>query len=801
MDKKNAINELIKKKVVILDGSNGVLLQSRGMPAGVCPEAWGIDNPDELSRVHAEYVKAGADIIYTFTFGGSRPKLKQYGITDVYNTNKKLAEIARNAIGNDAFLAGDIAPTGLFVEPFGSLLFEDAVDIFKEQARGLIDGGVDLFVIETMMDIQEARAALIAVKELTDAFTVVTMTFEPGGKTLGGTDPVTALITLQALGADAVGCNCSSGPEQMLPIISMMKPFAKVPLVAKPNAGLPKLVDGKTVFDMDAFEFGSFGSAFTEAGINMLGGCCGTTPAHIRAVAEAEKDTVPRLPFIDAISGLSSARSHIILDNEKPVAVIGERINPTGKKMLQAELKQGSLSMVRQFAREQNDAGADLLDVNVGVPGIDEPATMKSVIGLLSSITDLPLVIDSSKSEAIEAALRLYPGRALINSISGEESKIEALLPVAAKYGAMFILLPLTDSGIPRTLEDRRAVIESIFDKARSLGFTKEDIIVDALTMTVSAEQDAPKVTLDTIEWCTNVFHVRTLLGLSNVSFGLPERRWINASFLAMAVSRGLSVAIANPSSEELMAMKLASDVLAGRDKGARSYISRYAAFKSSVPEKTGILSPSRQVARAILDGDRDDIAKIIEKALSAGTDAGSLVNDIMIPAIRQVGDLYEKGTYFLPQLIASAETMQKGFAVLEPMLDQASSARKGRVLMATVKGDIHDIGKNIVVLLLRNNGFEVIDLGKDVSNETIIKAINEYRPDIVGLSALMTTTMTIMKEVITLARERGIICPFMVGGAVVTAEYAASINAAYAKDGVEAVRVAEGLIRQVTSS
>jgi len=533
----------------------------------------------------------------------------------------------------------------------------------------------------------------------------------------------------------------------------------------------------------------------------MLGGCCGTTPEHIKAVAEAEKDTVPRPPLINAISALSSARSHIILDNERPVAIIGERINPTGKKMLQAELKQGSLSMVRQFAREQNDAGADLLDVNVGVPGIDEPAVMKSVVGLLSSITDLPLVIDSSKPEAIEAALRLYPGRALINSISGEEAKIRALLPVAAKYGAMFILLPLTDSGIPRTLDDRKAVVKAIFGEAQSYGFTKDDIVVDALTMTVSAEQDAPRVTLDTIEWCTDVYHVRTLLGLSNVSFGLPERRWINASFLAMAVSRGLSMAIANPSSEELMAIKLSSDVLTGRDKGARSYISRYASSRNNVPDKADVLSPSRQVARAILDGDRDDVAMFIEKALSAGSDAGSLVNDVMIPAIRQVGDLYEKGTYFLPQLIASAETMQKGFAFLEPMLDQASNASKGRILMATVKGDIHDIGKNIVVLLLRNNGFEVIDLGKDIPSEAIIKAINEYRPDIVGLSALMTTTMTVMKEVIELARDRGIICPFMVGGAVVTAEYAASINAAYAKDGVEAVKVAEGLIRQVTSS
>jgi 5-methyltetrahydrofolate--homocysteine methyltransferase len=801
MEKKSAIVELIKKRVVILDGSTGALLQSRGMPAGVSPEAWCLENPDELSQVHKEYVKAGADIIYTFTFGGSRPKLKQYGITDVYTTNKRLAEIARKAIGDGALLAGDIAPTGLFVEPFGGLGFEDAVDIFKEQVTGLIDGGADLLVIETMMDIQEARAALIAVRELTDAFTIVTMTFESGGRTLGGTDPVTALITLQALGADAVGCNCSTGPEQMLPIISSMKPFAKVPLVAKPNAGLPKLIDGKTVFDMGAKEFGSFGRAFTDAGINMLGGCCGTTPDHIRAVAEAEKDTIPKQPCLKSVSAISSSRTHVILGNERAVTVIGERINPTGKKALQAELKQGSLSLVRKFAREQKDAGADLLDVNVGVPGINEPAVMKSVIGLLSSITDLPLVVDSSKPEAIEAALRLYPGRALINSISGEDAKMRALLPLAAKYGAMFILLPLTDSGISGTSEERKAVIKDILTKAGTFGFTNDDVVVDALTMTVSAEPDATLVTLDTIGWCTDVLNARTVLGLSNVSFGLPERRWINAAFLAMAASRGLNMAIANPLSEELMAIKYASDVLTGKDKGAKAYISRYAAEKMPVSAQAVSMPPSGQVARAILDGDRDDIALIIERALSEGSDASMLVSEVMIPAIRQVGDLYEKGTYFLPQLIASAETMQKGFAVLEPMLDQAAAAKKGRVLMATVKGDIHDIGKNIVVLMLRNNGFEVIDLGKDVANEAILNAIYEYSPDIVGLSALMTTTMTMMKEVIEHARANSINCPFMVGGAVVTDEYAASIGAAYAKDGVEAVKVAEGLIEPVTSS
>ena len=800
MNTKDRIQDILSRRVLILDGATGTLMQASGMPQGVCPEDFGCKNPGPVGAMHAAYKDAGADMVTTFTFGGNRFKLSEYGLTDAYGINRELARICRQAVGENFLVAGDIGPTGRFIEPFGDVSFDDAVAAFKEQVKGLIDGGVDMLTIETMLDIQEARAALIAVRELTDLFTIVTMTYEPHGRTLSGTDPVSALITLQALGASAVGCNCSTGPEDMLGLIHAMKPYATVPLVAKPNAGLPRLVDGRTVFDMEPSDFAHHARPLAEAGVNLLGGCCGTTPDHIRAVAGAVKGLTPIEPQISSFSGLSSARGHLLLKPGAPLAIIGERINPTGKKAMQAELKDGKLGMVRQFAQDQEKAGASLLDVNVGAPGIDEAAVIRSAISLLATITDLPLSIDSARVEGVEAALRLYPGRALINSISGEKVKLQRLLPLAKKYGAMFILLPLTDEGIPATASERLGVIERIYALAREQGFAKDDFVVDALTMTVSADQAAALETLATIDWCSQSFGARTVIGLSNVSFGLPERRWINAGFLAMAVAKGLSLAIANPENAELMNIKLATDVLASRDPGAKAYIERFGTQTppAAKAETTGgkEATPAEMVHRAILEGDREAILTWVEKALEQGSSPDTLVNDVMIPAIRRVGELYEAKTYFLPQLIASAEAMQKAFARLEPLIKKSGTgATKGRILMATVKGDIHDIGKNIVILLLKNNGFEVIDLGKDVPHEHIIMSMQEHRPDLVGLSALMTTTMVNMPEIIAKARAAGLECPFMVGGAVVTEAYALSIGAAYAKDGVEAVKVAEMLI------
>lgn len=793
---------MLKKRILILDGATGTELQKRGMPPGVCPERWCTENPEVIQAVQRDYRDAGADMVYTCTFGGNRLKLSEYGINDVKEINRKLAVLSRQAVGSGVLVAGDIGPTGRFVEPFGDLPFEEAVAVFKEQVAGLVAGGVDLFVIETMMDIQEARAALLAVKETGDYFTIVTMTYEPDGRTLNGTDPVTALITLQSLGADAVGCNCSAGPEAMMEWIGAMKPYATIPLAAKPNAGIPRLVEKTTTFDMGASAFGAFSEPFAAVGVNLLGGCCGTTPSHIGALKQALAATLPQPPRRKSLAAVSSARGHVILEREKPLFVIGERINPTGKKALQEELRAGKTSLVRQMAREQEEQGADLLDVNVGVPGIDEPLAMKSLLRVLAGTTGLPLVIDSPKVDTIAAALRLYPGRVLLNSISGEREKMEKLLPLAARYGAMFILLPLLDGEIPETAAGRSKVIRDVYRAARRHGFTKEDIIVDGLVMTVAANPDAPAETLKTVSWCSRSFGCRTVLGVSNVSFGLPERKWLNAAFLTMAQSAGLTAAIVNPANLELTAMKKAADVFLGKDRGAAIYIESFRDGEKGEKKPAGgtPLTPSEQVHQAILTGNRDDIVGLIDGLLKsdAHVTAARTVEEFMIPAILKVGDLYERKIYFLPQLIASAEAMKKGLDHLEPLLRAAKSrvAGKGVILLATVQGDIHDIGKNIVALMLRNYGFDVIDLGKDVATKAVIEHMKKHRPAVVGLSALMTTTMTAMQDVMALARSEGLTTPFILGGAVVTGPYAASLGAAYARDGVEAVRVVEELVK-----
>lgn len=794
------IYNLLKQKVVILDGAIGTELQKQGMPQGVCPEQWGIENPHVLQVIHRQYQKAGADIIYTCTFGANKPKLSQYNISKIEKINRDLACLACEAVNGKTLVAGDIGPTGQFIKPFGDLDFEEAVDIFKAQARGLLAGGVDLFVIETMIDIQEARAALIAVKELTDKFTIVTMTYEKSGVTLNGTDPVTALVILQSLGADAVGCNCSRGPEDMLKFISVMKPYATVPLAAKPNAGIPRLAGGKTIFDMEEKEFASFGKKFVLAGVNMLGGCCGTTPEHIARLKKAIGKDKPFLPKRESISVLASARKTVILDKSAPLVIIGEQINPSGKNLFKKELREGRLSLVRKMAFDQDREGAHLLDVNVGLDGLNEEKTMLSVIGFLSTVSDLPLVIDSSNVKVIEKSLRFYPGRALINSISAKKDNLKKLLPLAKKYGAMFILLPLTDKEIPCSFAGRKKIIENVFNEVQKLGIPKENIVIDGLVMAVSSDPGSAEETLKTIEWISKTLNCHSVIGLSNVSFGLPGRAWINAAFLAMAQAKGLSLAIANPSGPELMNIKRAGDFLMKKDKNAVFFIKQFNKFSAREREvnPSGVdIFSVKKVFNAILEGNREEIKSFIDECLSSGVEPAKLVNEEMLMAIAEAGDLFDKKKYFLPQLIASAETMKEAFEYLTPRLKKEGAGTKQAevILLATVKGDIHDIGKNIVGLMLSNYGFKVIDLGKDVSAEKIVQGIKKYRPALVGLSALMTTTMVNMKDVIEKVKQNGLTAKFFAGGAVVTKAYAQSIGAEYAKDGVDAVRVAKRIL------
>ncbi len=800
---KTAFYNFINHRFVLLDGATGTELQKRNMPKGVCPEQWVAEHPEIILAIQNQYVEAGSDIIYTCTFGGNRIKLAEFGLGDsVVGLNQKLAALSKQAAGAKALVAGDLAPTGSMIEPLGNLPFEECVAVYKEQIQGLLAGGVDLFTIETMMDIQEARAALIAVKEMCDLPVLVSMTFDQGQRSLTGTDPVTALITLQSLGADVVGCNCSTGPAEMAALIAQMKPYARVPLLAKPNAGLPRLINGVTVFDMDVAEFAGYADVLIDAGVSFLGGCCGTTPEYIRELKNKTAGQSRPASASPMFSGVTSARKTIFFGMDHPVKVVGERINPTGKKKLQEELKNGLTQEVRRLTMEQTQNGAEILDVNVGMPGIDEKQVMTEITTLLSSFTDAPLCLDSSSPAVLEAALRLYPGRALINSISLEKEKIEKLLPLAAKYGSMFILLPVSDEGVPGTNEKRREIIGEVFRNAQKYGFRKEDVVVDGLVMTVSSNQQAALETLSQIEWCAREFGSPSIVGLSNISFGLPERSWVNAAFLAMAIGRGLTLAIANPSSELLMGIKLASDVLTTRDRDSLRYIARFAQGEkqsSGNVAEPEVLSIREKIYRAVLRGEKEDIHPLIDQALQEAVLPGEIVDNCMIPAINEVGQLFDAKKYYLPQLIRSAETMKLGFDKIEPLIEvdqKSSKSGAAKIVLATVKGDVHDIGKNIVGLMLKNYGFLVYDLGKDVSADRIVAEAKTVGAEIVGMSALMTTTMTEMKEVIQLARREGLKCRIMVGGAVVNEDYAREIGAdGYAKDAYEAVKLARKLI------
>ncbi len=785
----NKLLVLCRNQVVILDGATGTELIKRGMGQGVSPELWCIEHPEAVNSVQNAYVAAGSHIVYAPTFGANRVKLAEFGrADDVREINRVLAQNCRTNLGKRCLLFGDMSPTGLFAEPFGDTKFEELVDIYKEQVAGLLAGGVDGFAIETMFDLQEARAALLAVKESCDLPVLVTMTFEASGRTLTGNTPLAALLALQGLGADAFGCNCSTGPEAMAKIMADLKPYAKIPLLAKPNAGLPQLQnDGRTVFSLGAIDFGVQASQLIDFGANLVGGCCGTTPEHIAELAKHAKTMTAKLAKAEKLTVISSSRRVCEFGPGCPTVPIGERINPTGKKELQNQLRNHDLSMVCDFAYEQQAAGAEVLDVNCGLSGIDEVATMAEIVMELSRITELPLCIDSTKPEVVEKALRLYPGRALLNSISAERVRLEKLLPVAAKYGALFIALPLADEGIAPTAEGRLAVSESIVKEAVKYGYAPAEMVIDPLIMTVSSDVSAPSVSLDVIAGA-KARGYSAVCGLSNVSFGMPERKHLNAAMLTLAVRAGLDMAIVNPCDAMLMNTLAAVEALTGKDRELRRYIKRFTEQPSEVAAND-ILSKIKQ---AVHQGDANKINGLIAEALKEFA-AGVIVEQGLIAAINQVGVWFEQKKYFLPQLVMSADAMRCGFDYLEPYLTKTpEAAAKAKIILATVEGDVHDIGKNIVGLMLKNYGFQVIDLGKDVAAAKILAAAKQENASMVGLSALMTTTMPRMREVVELFRQNNMgHIQFLIGGAVVDQNYADSIGAAYAADAMAAVKLA----------
>lgn len=821
--------ELTKKSKIILDGATGSNLQKRGMPAGVCPEEWILGHADILCDLQREYIQAGTNILYAPTFSGNRIKLEEYGLSDrIGQMNHDLVSISKDAIQKEdavgkVFVAGDLTMTGKQVEPVGPLPFEDLIDIYKEQIGYLADAGVDLLVVETMMSLQECRAAVIAAKETTDLPVMVTLTFNEDGRTLFGTDPATASLVLTALGVDAVGVNCSTGPDKMVSVVQKMREYTGLPLIAKPNAGLPQLEDGETVYNMGPEEFAENMMLLVREGADILGGCCGTTPEHIAKMTELlrengslyETSCYTRKAVRRA---LSSERFTKNIDLDGPFLVIGERINPTGKKGLQAELRDGCLDLVSEMAEAQEEAGASILDVNMGMNGIDEKEMMLKAVKELSIVTDLPLSIDSSHVDVVEAALRIYPGRALINSVSLEPEKFEKLIPAAKKYGAMFILLPLSEKGLPKNIQEKKDIIHTIVDAALEEGLSRDDIVVDGLAATVGANKMAAIEIMETISYCKNELGLATVCGLSNISFGLPERMYVNSAFMAMAVQSGLTMAIANPSQDLLMHTMFAADLLMNKPEGDIRYISRVADKKLSVI--SGEVSPDAVVSsrpagtgtqadtadnqdalfQAVVKGRKEKVLELVKERMGEGAEAQKIIDESLIPAINHVGELFDKQIYYLPQLIASAEAMEGGIGILEPVLEQNRSGQSlGTIVIATVEHDIHDIGKNLVALMLKNYGYNVIDLGKDVPAETIVAKAKEVDADIIGLSALMTTTMMEMKKVIALAKEEKVRAKIIIGGAVITQGFADEIGAdGYSKDAQEAVVLVGRLLERV---
>ena len=830
---------LSKDHILYLDGATGSNLVKAGMPSGICPEQWILEHQDVMLQLQKDYVQAGTNILYAPTFTANRVKLAEYHleknmtsmIRDLVAISKKAAE---STPGHPVYVAGDLTMTGEQLKPMGKMELETLIDIYKEQILCLVDAGADLLVVETMMSLAETRAALIAAKEVCDLPVIATLTFEADGRTLFGTDAKTAAIVLESLGASAIGANCSTGPAQMENIISEMVSHTRIPVIAKPNAGLPFLDEnGTTCYNMEAEEFAEEMEALVNAGATILGGCCGTTPEFIRQIHERfgtdAKVAASRRP--DGIRYLTSERITHSFGLDDGFFVVGERINPTGKKALQAQLREGSFEKVIQFAEEQEACGAKVLDINMGMSGIDEKASMLRALEEVSGVTNLPLSLDSSYVEVLEAALRNYPGRALVNSVSLETEKFEKLLPIVAKYGAMFILLPLSDAGLPKDIEEKKEIIHKIYDRALSLGMCKEDIVVDGLVATVGANPKAALETLETIRYCKeNGF--ATICGLSNISFAMPERSFVNTAFLTLAIQAGLTMAIANPSQELLMSCALAADLLLNKEEAALRYIEyaggvreRREEKEAELAKKLALLENQGTTAKtgtagnaakeetadngpqinemqdklktAVLKGNRNGIVKITKEALESGEKPAELLNQVLLPAINQVGEFFDQGKYFLPQLIASAEAMKNSIEVLEPLLQTGGTGEEMPVVViATVEGDIHDIGKNLVALMLKNHGFHVIDLGKDVPQAKILESAKEHHAEFIALSALMTTTMQRMREIVAAAKEEGITAKIIIGGAVITQEYADEIGAdGYSKDAADAVKLAKSLM------
>ena len=803
----------------IFDGAMGTMLQAAGLEEGYCPELYNIEHPDVVRDIYSQYLEAGSDIITANTFGACSLKLEDYDLQDrVRDINIAAVTLAKEAIANvkpEARVAGSMGPTGRFLQPLGNMSFDEIYHTYREQAEALIEGGVDFIIIETIIDVQEMRAALLASldarkargKTKDDVQIICQFSFSEDGRTITGTPPDVAAVMLEALGADIIGINCSLGPEQLTDLIRQMAAVTNLPLICQPNAGMPVLINKQTVFPLSADEMGPLMLPIVDAGATYIGACCGSTPEHIARISEAVKAHTPaERPHVEPFTAITSRTKLVRLGHSEKPLIIGERINPTGRKVLAQELRDGSFIRVKRDALEQVEAGADILDVNMGVAGMDQTPLMERAIFELSSLVEVPLSIDTLDSKALEIGLKNYPGRALINSVNAEQEQIDAVMPLAKRYGAALLCLPLSSGDLPEKATDRVALANTIVEAAYSYGIRPNDLLLDPLVLTLASGDNSAKETLETLRLYKEKFGFPTVMGLSNVSFGMPQRPYLNGQFLTMALLAGLTTPIMNPLNYPVKKAFTAGCTLLGWDPGAAKFINDYGyEQEGEIPGNSAPNSPSKasfdsndplaNIRACVEQGEKEAIIELVKQALSDGMNPLDITKKGLSEAMNVVGDKFGSGKLFLPQVMLAAETMQAAFTTIKEILPASESLDKGTVIVATVKGDIHDLGKNIVGALLENNGYKVIDLGKDVAAEVIVDAIKEHNASVVGICSLMTTTMPQIDNTIEAIRGAGLDTKVIVGGAVVSQDYADQAGAdKYAKDGIAAVNITNEL-------
>ncbi len=799
---KEQFRSLLSEKILILDGAMGTELQKRGFLDDIgSPEELNIKYPQRVAEIHRDYLEAGAEVVIANTFGANSRKLADYNLqSKIVEINQSGIKLAREVASKyNAFVAGDIGPVGSYIAPLGAISFTQAYDCFAEQVKALAAAKPDMLFIETMAEIKEVRAALLACKDNFDGPVIVQMTFTADGSTVTGTDVLSFLSIAESLSADAVGMNCSVGPKDLLELGRLLSSNTSLPVSFKPNAGMPKLVNRQTVFPGTAGEFADASKAAYESGINLLGGCCGTTPEFIKALSLELKGKKPAARKINKHFYISSRTRALDLNAQKPVIKIGERINPTNRKKFQEELLAGNFSTIRKEAQEQVKSGAHILDINLGLPGADETALMEKAVEEIQEVVAAPLCLDSSSAKALEAGLKACAGRPIINSVNGEQKKMDEIMPLAARYGAALIGLAIDDKGIPKNAAERLIIAERIIGEAKKYGIREEDIIIDYLTLAASAMAPQIKETIEAIRLSKKKWpKVKTVLGVSNVSFGLPVRQVLNSTFLKLCETAGLDMAILNPHEDWKISDELAKNLLEGNDPNGAAYIAKYSGAPKKAPAPAGReVSPQEKLYEAIVEGNREETPALVKQVLSLGMPPLAAANDIILKGLNSVGEKFAKKEYFLPQVILSAEAAQLAFGIIKPLLKSGGGFSSGKMVLATVKGDVHDIGKNIVAAVLESHGWEIIDLGKNVEAKEIVEKARTENAGLIGLSALMTTTMLEMEEVVKARNASGIKTKVIVGGAPVTEKFAKEIGAdGYAKDAVEAAKLAKHIIK-----